>query len=63
MLQRNSKTVVRIRKESDYYFAYFIELRRIIVINYIGAQIIDAFFNKNYAIDKIINLIKGKRKK
>jgi len=55
------KIIVKIRKESNCYLAYFIELRRIIPINYVGAKIIDMFFNKNHPLDKIVNLINSKR--
>ena len=47
--------LVKIRKESNYYLAYFIELRRIIPVNTIGAQIINYFFNKKWTLNKIIS--------
>jgi len=47
--------LVKVRKESNYYLAYFIELRRIIPVNAIGAQVIDYFFNKKWTLNKIIN--------
>jgi len=62
MNYREQKIIVKIRKEHNYYFAYFIELRRLIPVNYIGTKIIDAFFNKNYNLDEIVKSINSKRK-
>lgn len=50
-----NKKLVKIRKEKNYYLCYFIELRRIIIVNEIGAKIIDLFFNKEISESKIIN--------
>jgi MoaA/NifB/PqqE/SkfB family radical SAM enzyme len=38
--------IVRIRKESGQYLAYFLETRRMIEVNLTGAEIIDQYFNK-----------------
>jgi len=57
MFGKNQDLIVKIRRESSYYLAYFIELRRIVPVNKIGAEIIDAFFNRNYSVEKIVELI------
>jgi len=57
------KELVKIRKESDYYLAYFNELRKLIPVNYIGSKILDSFFNKGFSINEITNLIKHSDKK
>jgi MoaA/NifB/PqqE/SkfB family radical SAM enzyme len=38
--------IARIRKEDDQFLVYFLESRRMIGINQIGAEIIDLYFNK-----------------
>ena len=50
--------LVKIRKETDYYLAYFNELRKLIPVNYIGSIIIDSFFNKRFSIREIQNFIR-----
>jgi MoaA/NifB/PqqE/SkfB family radical SAM enzyme len=50
-----SKELVKIRKEKKYYLCYFVDSRRIIIVNDIGARTIDLFFNKNCPEPKIIN--------
>ncbi|MCL0080275.1 radical SAM protein [Dehalococcoidia bacterium] len=50
--------LVKIRKQGSAYFAYFVELRRIVVVNQIGAKIIEWFFNHKYAIGKMLDLAK-----
>ena len=44
MGKRRRKSIVRIHQEGPYYLAYFIEARKLIPVNKIGAKIIDAFF-------------------
>ena len=39
--------IVRIRKDGDQWFAYFLEMRRLIVVNQTGADILDWYFNKD----------------
>jgi MoaA/NifB/PqqE/SkfB family radical SAM enzyme len=55
--------LVKIRKERDYYLAYFNELRKVIPVNYIGSKIIDSFFNQQLSIGEITNLIRHSYKK
>jgi|GEM_PF-882830 len=50
----NNKNLVKIRKEKNYYLSYFVDLRRIIITNNIGAKVIDLIFNKNYSISKAV---------
>lgn len=45
--------LAKIRKEQNHYFAYFIDFRKLIPLNKIGAIIVDDFFNKKYSIKKI----------
>lgn len=52
-----NKELVKIRKEKNYYLSYFVELRKIIIVNEIGAKIIDLFFNRNYSLSKIVDII------
>jgi len=52
------KLIVKIRKEQNHYLAYFIELRRIIPVNYIGAEIIRRFFNNREPIEMILKSLK-----
>jgi len=61
MITKKQKIIVKIRKESNYYWTYFIELRRIIPVNYEGAEIIDLFFNKHYNLGRITNFINRKK--
>lgn len=52
------KPIVKIRREQNHYLAYFIELRRIIPVNYIGAEIIRCFFNDQKSIAIILEFLK-----
>lgn len=61
-MKKQPRLMVKIRKESDYYLAYFIELRKIIPLNYLGASIVNSFFNKSYSPEKITNLINSKKR-
>lgn len=47
------RSKVKIRKETNYWLVYFVEIRRLIGVNELGAKILDYFFNKNYSVDKI----------
>lgn len=44
---------VKIREEKDYFLAYFIDSRRIIGVNEMGAKILDLLFNKEKKIEEI----------
>ena len=61
MLAKNPK--VKIRKEQNHYLVYFIELRRIIPVNYIGAEIIRLFFNNQKSIETISESLKKLNRK
>lgn len=54
MSRKKEKLLVKIREEAtDKYFAYFVELRRLMPLNEAGAKIVDAFFNKKSSVKKI----------
>ncbi len=50
--------LVNIRREGNYYLAYFVELRRLLILNYTGAKIVDYFFNKKFSSSKISTFLK-----
>lgn len=52
------KPTVKIHREQNHYLVYFIELRRIIPVNYIGAKIIEYFFNNQKPVKTILNILK-----
>lgn len=49
--------MVKIRKEFNYYLSYFVEFRRMVPVNEIGAAIIDMFFNRCLSPEKIVDSI------
>jgi len=55
-----NKEQVKIRKEKDIFLCYFIQPRRILLVNKIGADIINFFFNKDLSIPKIETFCKEK---
>ncbi len=55
-------SLVNLRKEKGYYLAYFVELRRMLVLNRSGALIVDYFFNKNYSLTKIATFFRKDNK-
>lgn len=55
--------LVKIRKESDYYLAYFNELRKFIPVDYIDSKILNHFFNRGFSIKEISNLMRQSDKK
>ncbi|MDD3735463.1 MAG: radical SAM protein [Candidatus Pacebacteria bacterium] len=56
MTQR--KPLVKIRKEQNHYLVYFIELRKIVPVNYVGAEIIRDFFDNQKSIGAIYESLK-----
>lgn len=58
----NKKTLVKTRKERNYYLAYFIEIRRIIPVNYMGAIIIDKYFNEDFSITDLQKYFNSKNR-
>ena len=56
MLSR--KPIVKIRREQNHYLVYFIELRRIIPVDHIGAKIIEHFFSDQKSVKTILKILK-----
>jgi len=52
--------LAKIRKEQNHFLAYFIDFRKLVPVNKVGAKILDDFFNRNYSISKIIKKL-GKK--
>jgi MoaA/NifB/PqqE/SkfB family radical SAM enzyme len=52
------KSIVKIRREQNHYLAYFIELRKIVPTNFVGARIIEHFFNAKKSIDEVLKILK-----
>ena len=46
--------VVRIREDNGKHLAYFIDIKKLIGVNEIGAKIIDLFFNQSTTLDSIV---------
>lgn len=53
--------LIKFRREGDLVLVYFLELRRLVVVNRTGAKIIEAYFNKNLSLAQIVSLL-GKSK-
>jgi len=49
--------IVKIRKEQKHYLAYFINFRKLIPVNEIGAIILNDFLNRDYSVNKIVKKI------
>lgn len=48
---------VRIRKEKDYYLAYFADSRKLLKLNHTGAKIIDNLYNHHLKLEEIVKEI------
>lgn len=62
-MKQEIQQLVKIRKEKNYFLVYFIEYRKILLVNEIGASILDLFFNKNKSILKIVEFFAERRKR
>ena len=47
------RVLVKIRKERKYFLAYFVEIRRIIAFDKVGADVVNYFFNQNLGLNEI----------
>jgi MoaA/NifB/PqqE/SkfB family radical SAM enzyme len=47
------RVLVKIRQERKYFLTYFIEIRRIIGVDKVGAQVVNYFFNQNLDLGEI----------
>ncbi|MCX8015927.1 MAG: radical SAM protein [Patescibacteria group bacterium] len=52
-MKQKIQQLVKIRREKRYFLAYFIEYRKILLVNEIGARILELFFNENKSILEI----------
>jgi len=62
MFIKKSKPIVKFRQEKNYFLAYFIELRKTIPLNYLGSEIVNLFFNKQYVPSKIKEILSTSKK-
>lgn len=54
---RRKTMKVKIKKEKDYYLAYFIDPRRVIEVNKMGSVVLELLFNQQQKLDEIIENI------
>lgn len=60
LIRKGKGMVVKIRKEKDYFLAYFLDFRRILNVNETAAWILDLFFNQEESFEFIATRMSSK---
>jgi len=53
---------VKIRRDKGFYIAYFVELRKMVFVDFTGSRIIDYIFNKDYETSQVVEKMKGMKR-